>query len=75
MRKSSAIVIGCVGAFTTLGLQSDYRVRANALPSSSNVTATFSLLPTLGAGAEALAVNEAGTIIVGFAWDRSDCTR
>lgn len=71
MTKSSAIAIGCVGALATFGLQSDYRVRADVLL-NSNVIMTFSNLPTLGAGAEALAVNEAGTIIVGFAWDRSD---
>ena len=71
MCRKITIFVGSVAAVITFGLQSDNRVRADALPSSS-VTATFSILPTLGAGAEALAVNEAGTIIVGHAWDRSD---
>jgi uncharacterized membrane protein len=53
-------------------LQSDYRVRADASSNSSTVTVSFSNLPTLGAGAEALAIDEAGTTISGHAWDRSD---
>ncbi len=34
--------------------------------------ATLTTLPSLGAGSEALAVNAAGTVVVGTAWDRSD---
>ena len=34
--------------------------------------ATLTALPSLGAGSEALAVNAAGTVVVGTAWDRSD---
>ena len=34
--------------------------------------ATLTTLPSLGRGSEALAVNAAGTIVVGTAWDRSD---
>src|SRR4051812_28301627 len=34
--------------------------------------ATLTMLPSLGAGSEALAVNAAGTVVVGTAWDRSD---
>jgi len=43
-------------------------------PPKSSEIATMTALPTLaqGAGAEALAVNDAGTLIVGSAWDRAD---
>jgi uncharacterized membrane protein len=34
--------------------------------------ATLTALPSFGAGSEALAVNAAGTVVVGTAWDRSD---
>src|SRR5688572_16932132 len=45
--------------------------RGNKPPATSEM-ATISALPTLGRGAEALAVNSTGTVIVGSAWDRGD---
>ena len=43
---------------------------AQGSPTGSEIAA-FSTLPSLGRGAEALAVDAAGTTIVGSAWDRS----
>ena len=41
-------------------------------PGTGTGFATLTTLPSLGAGSEALAVNAAGTVVVGTAWDRSD---
>ena len=48
--------------------------RGNQPPPTTSEMATISALHTLGRGliAEALAVNSAGTVIVGSAWDRND---
>jgi uncharacterized membrane protein len=46
---------------------------ARSAPINGTDIATLSTLPSLGGGpSEALGINEAGTIIVGSSWDRSD---
>jgi uncharacterized membrane protein len=73
MSKRIGIVIGCVGVLATFGLELHAR---NAFQPKKDRTeiATISSLPSLdGSGpSEALAVDEAGTVIVGSSWDRSD---
>jgi uncharacterized membrane protein len=48
------------------------RIAAAPPIKGGKATAPYSKLPSFGRGSEALAINEAGTVIVGHAWDRFD---
>jgi uncharacterized membrane protein len=61
--------MACVGAVVTFTLQPPF-VASTPAVGASTPTATFSTLPGMGGPTEPLAVNEAGTIIVGSSWDR-----
>jgi uncharacterized membrane protein len=75
-------IMACVGALATFALQPQFvgspiavgasPAPAQAKASGATPTSTFSTLPSMGGPTEALAVNEAGTIIVGSSWDRRD---
>jgi hypothetical protein len=67
MSMRIATVTVCISTFAALGLQPPY-----ARSTHASEIATFTTLPSLGRGSEALAINGAGTMIVGSAWDRSD---
>ena len=78
MKVGIAAVVGCVVAFPLLGLGPEHVGTAATLqgrkPPKGSTTeiATLTRLPSLGSNAEALAVNEDGTIIVGTSFDRAD---
>lgn len=61
MKITIATAVGCVALFASLGLG----------PASQTATGTITRLPSLGSNAEALGINEAGTVIVGHSFDRS----
>jgi hypothetical protein len=63
------VVGGCVVALATL--DSAPHDVAQAVAAKPAAIATISTLPSFGHGAEALGVDEAGTMIVGSAWDQS----
>jgi uncharacterized membrane protein len=78
-------IAACVGALATLALQPQFFGATSTLGASSArtqpakapggttaPTVTFSSLPGMGGPTEALAINEAGTVIVGSSWDRRD---
>jgi uncharacterized membrane protein len=69
--KLSAVIVGLFGALATFGFARHEVAHAAAVEPVE--FATITVLPSLqhGAGAEALAIDEAGTVIVGHAWDRS----
>lgn len=69
MNKRITTIFICVGALATLGLQPHAQGGKNRTE-----IATLSTLPSLPAGgpSEALAIDEAGTVIVGTSWDRFD---
>ncbi|HET7698350.1 MAG TPA: hypothetical protein VFK57_21720 [Vicinamibacterales bacterium] len=68
MSRRLAFAAGWVAVFATAGFQSPYA--GNAATPGPNVTITITSLKSFGRGAEAMAVNDAGTIIAGHAWDR-----
>ena len=69
MNTRIAAVIGCCAALATVNGRTHAVARgAGGKPGQF---ATISTLPSFGYGGEALAVNEAGTIIAGHAWDKS----
>ena len=77
-RIALATVVGCVASLPLplLGMGPDYvgsaaTVQGRKPPNGSTEIATLSKLPSLGSNAEAHAVNEAGTIIVGQSFDRA----
>jgi len=70
MRMRVTAIIGCVGALAASGVQPEYGVSA-AAPTKLPATVISILLPTLGRGGEAIAVDEAGTAIVGWSWDKA----
>jgi probable HAF family extracellular repeat protein len=68
MKNRVATLFVCVSALATFAQQP----HAQARKDRSDI-ATLSTLPSLGGGpSEALAVNDAGTVIVGYSWDRVD---
>jgi uncharacterized membrane protein len=72
-RIKIAAVVGYVAALPVLALGSQYVESAPSQQAASQTwSATLSKLPSLGGNAEALGVNEAGTVIVGHSFDRSD---
>jgi uncharacterized membrane protein len=75
MSKRIATIFVSIGALATLGLQ-PHAGSAAAAQAKQDQTgiATLSVLPSLsGKGpSEALAVDEAGSVIVGYSWDRFD---
>lgn len=74
MSKRIGMVIGCAGVLAAFGLELHAGGAFQPNKDRPAAIATISALPSLdGAGpSEALAVDEAGTVIVGSSWDRSD---
>ena len=76
--SSKLLAVGCVAAIFIVGSGSAYVGRAAGLPAQRGAKppkteiATLSKLPSLGGNAVAWGVNEAGTIVVGQSYDRSD---
>ena len=70
-------VVGCVAALPLLGLGPEYVGGAAMLQGQKPLKAPaveiamLSKLPSLGSNAEARAINEAGTVIVGHSFDRA----
>jgi len=73
MSKKIGIVIGCAGVLAAFGLEL-HAVSAFQPKRDRLEIATISALPSLAGGgpSEALAIDEAGTVIVGSSWGRSD---
>ena len=67
--KVAAVIVGWLGALATFELARHEVAHAAAVKPVE--FATLSVLPSFQHGAEAMAINEAGTVIVGHAWDRS----
>jgi len=77
MSKRITVVIGCVWVVAALALQPlaagdgvPGGQKQKGKPGTPPPFATFSVLPSLGANSVAYAVDEAGTVIVGQAFDR-----
>ena len=68
MSNGFTVVVGCAVSLAMAAVDSAYLGSAVAVAQSTTIT--FATLPSFRNGAEALAVNEAGTIIAGHAWDR-----
>ena len=77
MKTAIVAVVACVATFPLLGVGSEQVGSAAAMqgrkPPKPSPTgfATLSKLPSLGSNAEAHGVNDAGTVIVGHAFDRA----
>src|SRR5262245_48890605 len=69
MRLRIAVAIGCFGVLTTVGF-AKHDV-AHAAASTPSGFATITSLPSFGRGGTALAIDEAGTFIAGYARDES----
>jgi uncharacterized membrane protein len=84
MSRRIAILVGGIGILTSLAPGQHVAVGADpggvlalsAAPvqgrRAANEFATATLLPSFGRGGDALAVNAAGTVVVGLVWDRND---
>jgi uncharacterized membrane protein len=59
-----------VGGTSSVGASSARTQLAKARVVAPTPTATFSNLPAMSGPSEALAINEAGTVIVGSSWQR-----
>ncbi len=74
MKTRITVAIAAGFILPLFGLNADYIGNAAApqRPNGATTIATLTKLPSLGSNAEAHAVNQAGTVVVGHSFDRAD---